>query len=86
MAKVYTVLGPIDPNEVGVCDMHEHVLWNSPGWEFSPEAFEHFDRPSVFEKIQADLLDYKSLGGQTIVDVSGIGMGRDVDFYADLSR
>ena len=86
MAKVYTVLGPIEPSEVGVCDMHEHLLWNSPGVEYSPEAFQHFDRPSVFEKIQGDLLDYKSLGGQTIVDVSGIGMGRDVQFYADLSR
>ena len=86
MSKVYTILGPIEPGEVGICDMHEHVLWNSPGWQFSPEAFQHFDRPRVFEKIQADLLDYKSLGGRTIVDVSGIGMGRDVDFYADLSR
>ena len=86
MSKVYTVLGPIEPSEVGICDMHEHVLWSSPGWEFSPEAFQHFDRPRVFEKIQTDLLAFKSLGGQTIVDVSGIGMGRDVQFYADLSR
>lgn len=86
MSKVYTVLGPIEPGEVGVCDMHEHVLWNTPGWEYSPEALQHLDRPTVFEKIKADLLDYKSLGGQTIVDVSGIGIGRDVQFYADLSR
>jgi phosphotriesterase-related protein len=86
MSKVYTVLGPIEPSDVGICDMHEHVLWNSPGWEYSPEAREHFPRPQAFEKIQADLVDFKSLGGGTIVDVSGLGLGRDVPFYADLSR
>jgi phosphotriesterase-related protein len=86
MTKVYTVLGPIEPSAVGICDMHEHVLWNTPGWDYSPEAFQHFDRPTVFEKIKADLADYQSLGGRTIVDVSGIGIGRDVQFYADLSR
>lgn len=86
MGKVYTVRGPIEPDQVGVCDMHEHVLWNSPGWQHSPQAFEHLPRPQAFEKIKTDLLDWKSLGGGTIVDVSGIGMGRDVQFYADLSR
>lgn len=84
--NVQTVLGPIAAADVGICDMHDHLLWSSPGWEYSPEAFAHFDRPRVFEKIEADLRDYHSLGGRTIVDVSGVGMGRDVRFYADLSR
>ena len=86
MARVYTVRGPIEPSDVGICDMHEHVLWNTPGWEFSPWAFEDLPRPEAFEKIQSDLLDFKALGGQTIVDVSGIGIGRDVQLYGDLSR
>lgn len=86
MATVHTVLGPIEPSELGVCDMHDHILWSSPGWEHSPDARMHFDRPSVFAKIEGDLRDFRALGGRTVVDVSGIGMGRDVPFYADLSR
>ena len=56
------------------------------GWEFSPQAFEHLDKPMVFEKIKNDLLDFKAVGGGTIVDCSGIGIGRDIQFYVDLAR
>ncbi len=86
MAQVNTVLGPIHPNQLGTTSLHEHLLWSSPGWEFSPEAKQHFDPPRVFEKIYKDLVDFKAAGGSTIVDVSGIGIGRDIEFYACLSR
>src|SRR5262245_4176365 len=86
MSKVNTVLGPIEPGAVGRCDMHQHVIFNTPGWEFTPYAVEHFDKPRVFDKISADLLDFKAAGGGTLVDCSGIGIGRDVQFYADLAR
>ncbi|MFQ5879996.1 MAG: phosphotriesterase [Dehalococcoidia bacterium] len=84
MAKVNTVLGPIGPDELGTTSVHEHIMFGQPGWEHDPQ--ELFDRPTVFEKINRDLLDLKDAGGQTLVDCSGITMGRDVEFYQALSR
>lgn len=86
MARINTVTGPIQPSELGPCNLHEHVLWSSPGWEYSPEAFQALDRPRVFELIAEKLRDFRSLGGSAIVDLSGIGLGRDARFYSDLSR
>ncbi|MBI2988943.1 MAG: phosphotriesterase [Deltaproteobacteria bacterium] len=86
MAQVNTVLGPISPDQMGTTLMHEHIIFNTPGWEYSPEAFQALDAPRVFEKLCGDLMDFKSLGGRTLVDVSGVGLGRDVELFADLSR
>ena len=86
MAQVNTVLGPIHPDQLGTTSMHEHVLWNTPGWEYSPEANQHFDAPKIFEKVYNDFIDYKAAGGQTVVDCSGIGIGRDPELYALFSR
>jgi len=84
--SVKSILGAMHPDDIGVTSMHEHILWLSPGWQYSPEADQLFNRETVFEKIKNDLINYKSAGGQTIVDCSGIGLGRDIDFYAALSR
>ncbi len=84
--SVKTVLGLLGPEQIGVTSMHEHILWLLPGWQFAPEAGELFPREEVFATIKKDLLDYKAAGGQTIVDCTGIGLGRDVEFSAALSR
>lgn len=86
MARVNTVLGPIHPAEIGTCSLHEHLLWSEPGWEFSPEANEVFDPPKVFAKVYGDLMDFKRAGGRTLVDCSGVGIGRDPELYAAWSR
>ncbi len=38
MAQVNTVLGPIHPKQLGMTSLHEHILFSTPGWEYSPEA------------------------------------------------
>lgn len=86
MAQVNTVLGPIHPKQLGVTSLHEHIVFSTPGWEYSPEAREAFDAPRVFERIYNDLLEFKAAGGRTLVDVSGIGIGRDIEFYVCLAR
>ena len=86
MPQVNTVLGPIHPKQLGLTSLHEHLVFSSPGWEFSPEAHEAFPAPKVFERIYNDLLEFKAAGGRTIVCVSGIGIGRDIEFYVCLSR
>ena len=84
MSYVNTVLGPIHADELGVTASHEHVFWGPPGWEYDPEWW--FHPPKVFAKCLNDLRDYRELGGDTIVCCSGVGLGRDVEFYAMLSK
>jgi phosphotriesterase-related protein len=84
MAHVNTVLGPISPDQMGFTAMHEHVMWGPPGWEYNPDWW--WSAPKVFEKCWTDLTDFRQLGGSTFVDVSGIGLGRDIDFYVALAR
>jgi len=83
---VNTVLGPIHPEQIGIASMHEHILWSSPGWQFSPEANELFNPPEIFQRIYNELIDYKEAGGQTIVDCTGIGLGRDIEFNVFLAK
>ena len=40
MKKVNTVLGPISPEQVGITNMHEHIIWANSGWQYSLEANE----------------------------------------------
>jgi len=84
MSHVNTILGSIHPDEMGVTSCHEHIFWGPPGWEYDPEWW--FHTPKVFTKCVKDLAEYRDLGGRTIVEVSGIGLGRDVEFYRMMSR
>jgi phosphotriesterase-related protein len=84
MAYVNTVLGPIHPDQMGFTAMHEHVMWGPPGWQYDPDWW--WSLPRVFEKCTQDFIDFRQLGGGTFVDVSGIGLGRDLDFYVNLAR
>lgn len=83
MPYVQTITGPIHPEQMGITAMHEHLLWGPYGWEFDPEWF--LSVPKVVEKCLLDLLDFRALGGLTFVDVSGIGLGRDVELYRMLA-
>ncbi len=89
MSYVQTVLGPIAPEEVGLCAMHEHVFFGPPGWEYDPFALarEVLANPAkVYEKIWYDFMDFREAGGRTFVDTSGIAAGRDVEQYVMLAQ
>jgi predicted metal-dependent phosphotriesterase family hydrolase len=83
MGYVNTVLGPIHCEELGITANHEHVMWGVPGWEYDPKWW--FNVPKIFEKCYLDLTDFRQLGGRSYVDCSGIGLGRDVNFYTTLA-
>lgn len=83
MAHVQTVLGPIDPSELGFTLPHEHTainLWQIPNrwdyWELTP------DEPVI----TAELERYRSAGGRTLVDVTPAGVGRDPGWLVRLAR
>ncbi|MFJ7972742.1 phosphotriesterase [Psychrobacillus sp. NPDC096389] len=81
---VHTVLGPVPTGELGVVLIHETLLSVMPGAEFAPEI--NMDKSEIFEILKRQLMDYRRLGGKTIVDRSGMFHGRDVELYRTLSK
>jgi phosphotriesterase-related protein len=76
MAKVLTVTGPVDSADLGATLMHEHVFVLDPdvtrnwpgGW----------DEEEQVRRAHAKLAELKSAGIDTIVDLTVVGVGRDV--------
>lgn len=73
-AQIRTVLGPIAPEQLGICMVHEHLivdswaLWQVPNYSLIVD-----DVGLVTEEVQA----YRAAGGVSIVDVTTIGLGRN---------
>jgi predicted metal-dependent phosphotriesterase family hydrolase len=81
--RVQTVLGPIDPAELGWALPHEHTaiaLWHIANrwdyWELRR------DEPLIVEELAA----FKAVGGGALVDVTLDGVGRDPEWLAGLAR
>jgi len=74
MAHVQTVLGPIDPADLGFTLPHEHTqiaLWHIEGrWDYWQLTR---DEPVIL----AELARYRDAGGSGLVDVTLPGVGRD---------
>ncbi|MEV4443057.1 phosphotriesterase [Streptomyces sp. NPDC049577] len=78
MTAVRTVLGDVPPEELGVCDAHDHLFLRSPqlpGQELD-------DAAAAAEELTA----FRELGGQAVVQWTPRGMGRRRDELARLAR
>jgi phosphotriesterase-related protein len=73
--KVRTVLGDVDPEELGFTLPHEHLI-NSPPVRTRPDPDYRID--DVDKAIQEVEL-YKKAGGTALAEMTGIGYGRDVE-------
>ena len=78
-----TVLGSVDPAELGWVLPHEHTaiaLWHIPNrwdyWELRR------DEPVLTEELTA----FRQAGGGTVIDLTLDGVGRDPSWLAGLSR
>jgi phosphotriesterase-related protein len=82
MAHVQTVLGPIDPADLGFTLPHEHTqiaLWHvRDRWDYWQLTR---DRPLILEELAA----YREAGGRSLVDLTVSGVGRDPGWLADLA-
>ncbi|WP_321795015.1 phosphotriesterase [Caballeronia sp. J97] len=81
---VNTVLGPVDARRLGVTLFSESLMYVLPGAQYAYDI--RIDRADVFEVIAAKLRAFKSAGGGTIVDATGMFQGRDLRLYEALSR
>jgi len=81
--QVQTVLGPVAPGGLGFTLPHEHtkcsLWWIENRWDYWELIG---DEPRINEELAA----YKGLGGGTLVDVTPIGIGRDLARLARLSQ
>jgi len=81
--QVQTVLGPVAPGDLGFTLPHEHtkcsLWWIENRWDYWELIG---DEPRMNEELAA----YQALGGGTLVDVTPIGIGRDLTRLARLSQ
>ena len=83
MAYVQTVLGRIDPSDLGVTLPHEHTqcaLWHIENrWDYFQLAR---DEPVIL----AELERFRAAGGRSLVDLTLPGIGRDPAWLAGIAR
>lgn len=73
--KIRTIEGDIPVSEMGFTDSHDHI-WKEGGMEVLKDPDFAIDCP---EKSRRELLSFKEAGGQTIVDMQPLGVGRGIE-------
>jgi phosphotriesterase-related protein len=77
MAKINGVLGPIDTAELGFTLMHEHIL--VANWSMRQAFADWYDPESQVPRAVSELRSAQDRGVCTIVDLTPINLGRDID-------
>ena len=84
MSTINTVLGPVETEELGFTLSHEHLATNAAGiLKTFPELV---DRPGIIEQAKDTLKEAYEEGLRTIIDVSTIDLGRDVEMMKEVSQ
>jgi phosphotriesterase-related protein len=77
-AVVRTVLGDIDPAQLGACDAHEHLFLVTP--------IQPGDEFTGIDEATEEVAALHAAGGRALVDWTPIGLGRDRPGLAAVSR
>jgi phosphotriesterase-related protein len=85
MAKINTVLGPIDPESLGLTLAHEHIVAGYSGWECDPLA-RPYNREKMVGICLRSLEPAKACGVNAVIDATPIDLSRDVDVMRDVSE
>jgi phosphotriesterase-related protein len=84
MPLVHTASGAIDTADLGLALMHEHLLFGYPAMRAAwPQSF---DRAEALDRVVARVAEPKHSGVDTLVDCTGVDIGRDGAFAADVER
>lgn len=79
---VRTVLGDIDPKQLGVTDCHDHLIKNG-----GPEMEEHVDFLMInMDAAQKELQNYLNAGGKSMVTMDPPNVGRDVNRMLEIAN
>jgi phosphotriesterase-related protein len=84
MTVVETALGPVSTTELGPTLMHEHIVTRSPGVQ---ENWPHlWDRDGIVAIAERKMTDLHGRGIRTIVDLTTVDLGRDIDLIVKVAR
>lgn len=83
MGQVNTVRGPVDAAALGATLMHEHVFVRSP--EVAANWPTGWDRATQVARAVDRLHELKASGIDTIVDLTVVGLGRDIEPVQDVA-
>jgi phosphotriesterase-related protein len=83
MGQVNTVRGPVDAAELGTTFMHEHVFVRSP--EVASNWPTGWDRATQVARAVERLNELKAAGIDTIVDLTVVGLGRDIETVQEVA-
>jgi phosphotriesterase-related protein len=78
MSEIQTLGGPLDTRGLGRVLMHEHIFNLSPEVQGCYPGFHGWDPEVEIPKAQRTLAELKQAGYDTIVELSVLGLGRDV--------
>lgn len=81
MSFVRTVLGDIDPDEMGLCYSHEHIIIE----ESYPTVQNELLLLNDVDKAVTELTEFYRLGGRTMVDTMPANAGRNIRKLAEVS-
>ena len=84
MAKINSVLGPLDTADLGFTLSHEHVIVTSAGIQ---QVFpEWIDREGTIARAVAALKEGYREGLRSMIDLTTIDLGRDIRMLEEVSR
>lgn len=83
MGLVNTVRGPVDAGQLGTTLMHEHVFVRSP--EIATNWPTGWDRDAQVARAVDRLHELKAAGIDTIVDLTVVGLGRDIETVQEVA-
>lgn len=84
MSVVHTFRGPVDPDELGVVLIHEHIFVRNRELEVNLPDSEWEPREAVEAAVRG-LTELAGLGVRTVVDLTVPGLGRDVGLVAEVA-
>jgi len=82
--SIQAVCGPIEPGELGVTLVHEHLFVGYQGWDTDPGY--RYDRSSLVAEAVRRLRVLAQHGVRTFVDPCPIELGRDVALMREISE
>lgn len=81
MKKIRTVLGDIDKEKLGFTYSHEHLI------AIPPETQKDRDLElSNYDKSLEELMNFKEVGGETLVESSTLDYGRNVELLVKMAK
>ena len=82
MPEVATLEGPVDIDALGTTLMHEHIFVLTPELQTTYPGFEGWDPDRHVEEARSKLTALKQRGVDTIVDLTVVGTGRDIELIS----